>query len=428
MSQSFHSSDHHHSLRLSTGINRLFYSSTLEDSPRISTLAPLAESPFTPPYNASASPDYSSNTTETEDDDQSIPETTPDRMMFFKRPRTQIRCSPFRSLSSDGTLMQASGMVNRNNVLQRYSYNPQSSNNTQNRSISEIHLFGHSSENKTMTNNNAGDMVECNIKVNSPYNENKENLPRRVGTLVNGRNPLSLSTDCIFRSEQDTRFGLPILRFQQDKTRLQAEAENIRRNTRLSPHKAKLQTLCNTSQPELNCLCPTIVAQLIQGCYNQFYDKIFIIDCRFEYEFDGGHIKDAVNFPKEDDVDKFFIKCKDYHTYGEKICLVFHCEYSSHRGPKSYKRVRCSDRKINENNYPDLFYPEMYLLEGGYRQFFKEFPELCEPQGYVEMKDPLYIPEMRLGLQNRGRTKSQRRIFNQQRTFSNLNMELCNDD
>jgi hypothetical protein len=419
-----HSSDHHQSLRLSTG-NRLFslsYSSTLEDSPRISTLAPLAESPFTPPYNASASPDYSSNTTEeTEDDDQSIPENTPDRMMF-KRPRTQIRSSPFRSLSSE--------MVNRNNISQQRiaSYNQQIiNNNTQNRSISEMHLFGQSCENKTLNN---GGVVECNIKVHSPYNEhkneNKENVPRRMGAIVNGRNPLSLSTDCIFRSEQETRFGLPILRFQQDKTRLQAEAENIRKITRLSPYKTKLQTLANTSQPELNCLCPTIVAQLIQGCFNQFYDKIFVIDCRFEYEFDGGHIKGAVNFPKEDDVDKFFIKCKDYHTFGEKICLVFHCEFSSHRGPKSYKRVRCSDRKINENNYPDLFYPEMYLLEGGYRQFFKEFPHLCEPQGYVEMKDPLYIPEMRLGLQNRGRSKSQRRFFTQ--AFSNLNMELCNDD
>jgi len=110
----------------------------------------------------------------------------------------------------------------------------------------------------------------------------------------------------------------------------------------------------------------------------------------------------------------------------KKICLIFHCEFSSHRGPKSYKRVRCSDRKINENNYPDLFYPEMYLLEGGYRQFFKEFPNLCEPQGYVEMKDPLYIPEMRVGLQNRGCTKSQRRFFSQ--ACSNLNMELCTDD
>jgi len=159
------------------------------------------------------------------------------------------------------------------------------------------------------------------------------------------------------------------------------------------------------------------------GDYKDLYDKIIIADCRFEYEYNGGHIKGALNFPKEEDVDKFFMKDTSFHHYGEKLCIVFHCEFSSHRGPKSYKKVRSADRKLNEPNYPDLSYPEMYLLEGGYKQFFKDYPGLCEPQGYVEMKDPSFIPQMKLGMQSRGLSKSQRRFFDQS-CPTNISLEL----
>jgi len=239
----------------------------------------------------------------------------------------------------------------------------------------------------------------------------------------NNLGPLSLSTDCIFGRKEDWHGGTPS-RF--EKTRLQVEAEVIRRNTRLSPVKSKLEILTKTSQPELNCLCPETVAKLISGDFIDLYERILIVDCRFEYEYQGGHIKGALNFPKEDDVDRYFIKDNSFHTYGDKLCIVFHCEFSSHRGPKSYKRVRASDRRLNEPNYPDLYYPEMYLLEGGYKQFFKDYPALCDPQAYVEMKDPCYIPQMRLGMQNRGRSKSQRRFFSQ--SCTNITLELEDEE
>jgi hypothetical protein len=238
-------------------------------------------------------------------------------------------------------------------------------------------------------------------------------------------NPLSLSTDCIFGRNDSWHCSTPS-RITCDKTRLQAEAEIIRRNTRLSPYKAKLDVLTKCSQPELNCLSSEMVAKLVSGQFNEFYDLIIIVDCRFEYEFNGGHIKGALNFPKEEDVERYFIKNNTYQQHGDKICIVFHCEFSSHRGPKSYKRVRANDRKLNEPIYPELFYPEMYLLEGGYKQFFKDYPSLCEPQGYVEMKDPSFIPQMRLGMVSRGRSKSQRRFFSQ--SCSNMSLEYENNN
>jgi len=64
----------------------------------------------------------------------------------------------------------------------------------------------------------------------------------------------------------------------------------------------------------------------------------------------------------------------------------------------------------------------MYLLEGGYKQFWQEHPELCVPRGYVEMKDPSFVPELRRSMQSRGRSKSQRRFFSQ--SCSNIFLEL----
>ncbi|XP_029545731.1 uncharacterized protein LOC115147594 isoform X6 [Salmo trutta] len=65
--------------------------------------------------------------------------------------------------------------------------------------------------------------------------------------------------------------------------------------------------------------------------------------------------------------------------------IVFHCEFSSERGPRLCHYLRELDRALHASLYPLLFYPELYLLEGGYRHFYSCYPELCEPRGYVPM-------------------------------------------
>jgi M-phase inducer phosphatase 2 len=49
------------------------------------------------------------------------------------------------------------------------------------------------------------------------------------------------------------------------------------------------------------------------------------------------------------------------------------------------REIRERDRALNKHAYPRLNYPEIYLLEGGYSQFYAEFPHLCTPQGYLPM-------------------------------------------
>jgi hypothetical protein len=44
------------------------------------------------------------------------------------------------------------------------------------------------------------------------------------------------------------------------------------------------------------------------------------------------------------------------------------------------------DRSIHLSNYPTLFFPELYILDKGYCQFFEQHPERCTGQ-YIRMLD-----------------------------------------
>jgi hypothetical protein len=48
--------------------------------------------------------------------------------------------------------------------------------------------------------------------------------------------------------------------------------------------------------------------------------------------------------------------------------------------------LREVDRQINKNRYPVLFYPDVLILDGGYRQFHSCFPGDCEG-GYCPVGD-----------------------------------------
>ena len=57
--------------------------------------------------------------------------------------------------------------------------------------------------------------------------------------------------------------------------------------------------------------------------------------------------------------------------------IVFFCEFSSKRAPSLYSHLRKIDREFNMEHYPRLFYPNMYLLEGGFSSFVEAHKEHC---------------------------------------------------
>ena len=125
----------------------------------------------------------------------------------------------------------------------------------------------------------------------------------------------------------------------------------------------------------------------MNGKYADLIEKFIIFDARFPYEFQGGHISGAENvFKKEDSFERLFTQLIQPSTPGKRVVIIFHCEFSSERGPRLMREVREKDRILNAHRYPNLHYPEMYLLEGGYKSFFESFKaEYCEPRAYLPM-------------------------------------------
>lgn len=72
------------------------------------------------------------------------------------------------------------------------------------------------------------------------------------------------------------------------------------------------------------------LCDVLDDRYHEHYDDFVIVDCRFEYEYEGGHISGAVNLNSIDTLeDRFFARPLD-----RRQLIIFHCEYSAHRAPR----------------------------------------------------------------------------------------------
>lgn len=137
-----------------------------------------------------------------------------------------------------------------------------------------------------------------------------------------------------------------------------------------------------------NDLIPRIdemeLKKIIDGEYAELFDEHIIIDCRFPYEYEGGHIANAINIALQSDLEERFVVNEPQNL---RRLLVFHCEYSIFRGPTMASHLRKIDRIYNSDRYPYLLYPDIVVLEGGYKKFYDKYRLHCVPQAYVEMKD-----------------------------------------
>ncbi|KFO91329.1 M-phase inducer phosphatase 1, partial [Buceros rhinoceros silvestris] len=119
---------------------------------------------------------------------------------------------------------------------------------------------------------------------------------------------------------------------------------------------------------DLKYIDSEMIVSVLTGKFASFIKECVIIDCRYPYEYEGGHIKGAVNLHMEEDVEDFLLKKPIQPAGNKRVIIVFHCEFSSERGPRMCRFVRERDRLGNE--YPNLHYPELYILKGGYKDFF----------------------------------------------------------
>ena len=154
------------------------------------------------------------------------------------------------------------------------------------------------------------------------------------------------------------------------------------------------------------------MVDVLNSKHNGGYERILVVDCRFEYEYNGGHIENAVNFnDKQQLATELFTSNPPASTL-----LIFHCEYSVHRAPLTAKYIRNHDRNVNAAQYPNLTYPEMYILDGGYSKFFAQHRSKCYPQNYVEMNDRRHEQACERGMAGL-KVKQRQKLFRHQ-TFA----------
>ncbi|KAM6148476.1 LOW QUALITY PROTEIN: M-phase inducer phosphatase 3 [Erethizon dorsatum] len=136
---------------------------------------------------------------------------------------------------------------------------------------------------------------------------------------------------------------------------------------------------------DLKYVNPETVAALLSGGFQDLIAKSYIIDCRYPFEYLGGHIQVrfcwSLNLYSQKELYDFFLKRPIIPLDTQKrIIIVFYSEFSSERGPRTCC-LSLSEEDRTLNQYLALYYPDLCILEGGY-SFFLEYIELCEPGSY----------------------------------------------
>ncbi|WKY09884.1 hypothetical protein Q1695_002330 [Nippostrongylus brasiliensis] len=158
--------------------------------------------------------------------------------------------------------------------------------------------------------------------------------------------------------------------------------------------KYHLETVTTNDSQAFRRIDARTLSRLMNSMSSQeFTEKYVLIDCRYPYEFNGGHIKGAINVYDTAKCEEVFYPQNPLHRaeiHGR--IPIFYCEYSQKRGPSMAQTLRSIDRQRNVDLYPHVDFPEIYVVDKGYRNFFEMFAEssdkhLCEPCNYVEMID-----------------------------------------
>ncbi|KAG9396902.1 M-phase inducer phosphatase [Carpediemonas membranifera] len=132
---------------------------------------------------------------------------------------------------------------------------------------------------------------------------------------------------------------------------------------------------------------PDIVARLINAGLH-LTDGFDIIDCRNDYEYDGGHIIGAIPCPTLGHAIETLFPDGQRCTPSNR-CIILHCEFSEVRAPRRFQELCTHDQQVAASSFDDditCYYPQMYVLDGGYSQFHRRFPRLCQG-GYVPCSD-----------------------------------------
>eukprot|EP00477_Mikrocytos_mackini_P001205 GAHX01001289.1.p1 GENE.GAHX01001289.1~~GAHX01001289.1.p1 ORF type:complete len:431 (+),score=63.14 GAHX01001289.1:36-1328(+) len=126
-----------------------------------------------------------------------------------------------------------------------------------------------------------------------------------------------------------------------------------------------LPTILPQSSP-IHHITPSTVVSLLKGIQYPTLVDFVLIDCRFNYEIKGGSILNSNYCRTRKNIQKLFNKLK---LLDGNMAVIFYCEFSRNRSPVIASYFRQLDR-LN-STYPNLSFPDTYILEGGYKGFWE---------------------------------------------------------
>ncbi|KAH3737717.1 hypothetical protein DPMN_044310 [Dreissena polymorpha] len=130
---------------------------------------------------------------------------------------------------------------------------------------------------------------------------------------------------------------------------------------------------------DLNSISADTMATALNGVYSDRLHQVTIVDSRYPYEFEWGHIRGSINMHMRDAVNSL------PETPGKCHVLISHCDSSSARGPRMYRNLRSQDRALNQDQYSKLNFPGVNLLQCDYKTFYESHGDLFDPHIYTPM-------------------------------------------
>eukprot|EP00053_Salpingoeca_punica_P012816 m.115192 g.115192 ORF g.115192 m.115192 type:complete len:517 (-) comp16046_c1_seq2:1432-2982(-) len=180
----------------------------------------------------------------------------------------------------------------------------------------------------------------------------------------------------------------------EDAVTLLPDGQNVR-GDRLAPCGLPTVPCDNPKAPEGRFITPETLIRLMHGQFRNKFDDFVIVDCRFPYEYEAGHINHSRSYNcwRHEFVEFTFLQNPVIDlSRGERTAIIFHCEFSSVRAPTLFQHLRSLDRTICLD-INRLIFPEMYILQGGYKAFFDAHTNMCVPRFYRTMDDSAFKSE-----------------------------------
>ena len=147
------------------------------------------------------------------------------------------------------------------------------------------------------------------------------------------------------------------------------------------------ETPRSLATPPINNSCPGITQKAfvdsIVSRPNWDRDTV-IVDCRWDYEYNAGHIRGAVHYQDAQKLVEDMLVKKLFAQHQ----VIFYCEYSAVRSVRMAQYFRSMNM---EARFP---FDNIQILENGYHSFYPKYTEYCVGD-YVSEKDERYYDENR---------------------------------